>query len=84
VVKAGKRRGGERGAMERNASGSVRWRVRCSGEKAGKRHGGDGERDARHSAVAGSRRCGEFFSLFSFSFSFSFSFRKLWLLEVGG
>ena len=46
---------GEEGKRERAVRG------RCSGEKAGRRHGGDGGRDARWSAVTGSRRCGEFF-----------------------
>jgi len=70
VDKAGGRRGGERDAMERKASGSVRWRGRRIGEKAGRRHGGDGRRDARWSAVTGSRCCGEFF-LFRFLENYS-------------
>jgi hypothetical protein len=50
--------------MERKASGSARWRGRRSGEKVGRRHGGDGGWDVRRSAVAGSQCWVSFFFLF--------------------
>jgi hypothetical protein len=74
VEKVSGRRGGERGTMERKVSESTQWRGRRSGE----RHGGDGGRDARRSAVAGPRHCSEFF-LFIFLEEYGG-----WSLEVNG